>query len=128
MRRIYLPLLVMALVSLISGALPQPAYADPGWLSGWDKRVKLTIDQNDIDAALSDFPILVYLSTSSGRNSDDVSFVFDELASDDNRKKIAVTKSDETTELTIMSGLSSSHLGHLERGERFSIYQGDRTW
>lgn len=69
-----------------------------GWLAGWGKRVKLTIDQNDIDAALSDFPVLVYLSTSSGRGPDDVSFVFDELVNDANRKKIAVTKSDGTTE------------------------------
>lgn len=68
------------------------------WLSGWNKRVKLTIDQNDIDAALSNFPILVYLSASSGRTSADVSCVFDELTSDDNRKKIAVTTSDGDTE------------------------------
>ena len=50
-RQLYLPLILTLLVSLVFGALPQPAYADPGWLSGWDKRVKLTIDQNDIDAA-----------------------------------------------------------------------------
>lgn len=68
------------------------------WLSGWDKRVKFTIDQNDIDAALVNFPVLVYLSTSSGRNGDDVSFVFDELENDANRKKIAVTTSDGETE------------------------------
>jgi len=68
------------------------------WLSGWDQRVKLTIDNTDIDAALSNFPVLVYLSTSSGRNNDDVSFVFDELTNDANRKKIAVTTSDGTTE------------------------------
>lgn len=68
------------------------------WMSGWAKRVKLTIDQNDIDSALSNFPILVYLSTSSGRNNDDVSFVFDELQSDANRKKIAVTTFDGITQ------------------------------
>jgi len=68
------------------------------WLSGWAKRVKLTIDQNDVDDALSNFPILVYLSTSSGHNSNDVSFVFDELTQDANRKKIAVTTSDGETE------------------------------
>jgi len=100
-RQLYPPLILALLVSLVFGALPQPAYADPGWLSGWDKRVKLTIDHTDIEAALSDFPILVYLSTSSGRGTDDVSFVFDELTSDDNRKKIAVTKSDGTTELYV---------------------------
>lgn len=68
------------------------------WLSGWTKRVKLTVDQTDIDATLADFPILVYLSTASGRFDDDVSFVFDELTSDANRLKIAVTISDGTTQ------------------------------
>jgi len=67
-------------------------------LSGWDNRIKLTIDKNDIDSNLSNFPVLVYLSTSSGRNNDDVSAVFDELQSNANRKKIAVTTSDGTTQ------------------------------
>jgi hypothetical protein len=66
------------------------------WLSGWDKRVKITIGHNDIDSDLSDFPVLVYLSNSSGRNNDDATFVFDEVGS--NSKKIAVTKSDGTTQ------------------------------
>jgi len=68
------------------------------WLSGWDKRIKITLDNNDIDSTLTNFPVLMYLSTSSGRGNDDVSFVFDELLSDANRKKIAVTTSDKTTQ------------------------------
>jgi len=70
------------------------------WLSGWSKRVKLTIDRNDITAPLSDFPVMVYLSTSSGRGSDNVACVFDELQSNANRFKIAVTTS-ECTELYV---------------------------
>lgn len=69
-----------------------------GWLSGWSKRVKITIDSNDIVSPLSNFPILIYLSNSSGRNGDDLSFIFDELQSDADRKKIAVTTSDGTTQ------------------------------
>ncbi|MCP8314889.1 MAG: DUF2341 domain-containing protein [archaeon] len=68
------------------------------WLSGWDKRVKITVDHNDVTNDLSNFPVLIYLSSSSGRNNDDVSFVFNELQSDANRKKIAVTTSDKTTQ------------------------------
>jgi len=81
--------------------------ASPGWLSGWDKRVKITIDHNDIDSDLSDFPILIHISASSGRGPDDVTFVFDELdagggqGSYPNRKRIAVTKSDGTTQLFV---------------------------
>ena len=97
--KILLALLLVVIALPIGGILPQgKVFASPAWLDGWDKRVKLTIDQDDIDATLSDFPVLVYLSTSSGRNGDDVSFVFDELENDANRKKIAVTKSDGTTE------------------------------
>lgn len=71
--------------------------AAPSWLSDWDERVKITIDKNDVDSALSNFPVLVYLSnSSSGRNNDDVSFVFDEVGS--NSKKIAVTTSDGATQ------------------------------
>jgi hypothetical protein len=68
------------------------------WLSGWDKRVKLTVDHDSVSSNLTNFPILVYLSTSSGRNHDDLSFVFDELLSDSNQKKIAVTTDDKTTQ------------------------------
>jgi len=69
-----------------------------GWLSGWDKRVKLIIDLFDISSDLSNFPVLVYLSTSSGRGPDDISLVFDEIQNSANRKKIAVTTSDGTTQ------------------------------
>jgi len=71
------------------------------WLGTWAKRIKITIDHNDIDSALTHFPVLIYLSTSSGTGDTDVSCVFDELTSDDNRKKIAVTKSDGTTQLYV---------------------------
>jgi len=90
----------------VAAPAPVPTYYPSGYsvLSGnwrdlnWDKRVKITLDNNDVDSALSNFPLLVYLSNSSGRNDDDVSFIFDELQSDANRKKIAVTTSDGTTQ------------------------------
>ena len=68
------------------------------WLSDWEKRIKITIDHNDVYSDLTNFPVLIHLSNSSGRNNDDVTFVFDELVSDGNRKKIAVTTSDKTTQ------------------------------
>ncbi len=64
------------------------------WLDGWDKRVKLVIDHHDISENLTDFPVLLCLSDSSGRNNEDVTFIFDELQGDANRKKIAVTTKD----------------------------------
>ena len=71
-------------------------FMEISWLSGWDQRVKISIDHNDIDSDLHNFPILIYLSSSSGRNNEDVSFVFDEVGS--NSSKIAVTTSDGTTQ------------------------------
>jgi len=68
------------------------------WLAGWSKRIKLSIDAGDIDADLANFPILVYISAISGINAEDISCVFDELTSDANRKKIAVTTDDGTTQ------------------------------
>jgi len=74
------------------------ADASDTWLGTWEKRVELTISNTNVDDTLTDFPILVYLSDSSGQGSDDVSFIFDELVDDANRKKIAITTDDELTE------------------------------
>ncbi len=74
------------------------AVAPRNWLSGWEKRVKLMIDNDDIDDSLASFPVLIYLSNSSGIYDDDVEFVFNELQSDANRKKIALTTSDGVTQ------------------------------
>ncbi len=97
MKRILSILLPLALVLSFSLVVAAPVMAQ-SWLTGWSYRVEITIDSNKIDAALADFPVLLYLSTSSGIDGDDVSFVFDELGSDANRKKIAVTTSDGTTQ------------------------------
>lgn len=69
-----------------------------GWLSGWAKRIELTVDNTNVDSDLSNFPVLVYVSAASGIGDVDASAVFDELTSDANRKKIAVTTSDGTTQ------------------------------
>ena len=50
-------------------------------LSGWDniKKLKLTIDGSKIDEDLTDFPVLITLSSGCGINSFDASCVFNEL-------------------------------------------------
>ena len=75
--------------------------APRNWLNGWEKRVKITINKNNITSALSSFPVLVHLSSSSGIYDDDVRFVFNELLNDANRKKIAITTGDGTTQCYI---------------------------
>ena len=69
------------------------------WLGNWKYRRTVIIDHNDVDDTLSQFPVLVYLSSSSGIGSDDVTSIFDEVGA--NRKKIAVTKDDGITQLYV---------------------------
>ena len=63
------------------------------WLSGWAKRIKLTVDCVKIDANQTHFPVTVILSSVHGAG------MFTELGADANRKKVAFTKVDEETQL-----------------------------
>lgn len=72
-----------------------------GWIFGWGKRVRITIDHDDFDENQTDFPILVHLSDSSGWDADDVTFIFDEMQSDLNRNKIAITEKNGLTQLYV---------------------------
>ena len=68
------------------------------WLGTWKKRRKITISNTNIDSALSNFPILVKISASSGTGSADITDIFSELGSDANRKKIAITTDNGETQ------------------------------
>ena len=65
------------------------------WLLGFNKRIKLTADSTKIDSDLSQFPLTIFLKSGNG----DTAKVFDEVGS--NKYKIAVTKSDGTTQLYV---------------------------
>lgn len=54
--------------------------------SGWANSITCTIDHSVVDASLSYFPVLLYISGSSGKGSSDLTAVFDELGA--NSKKI----------------------------------------
>ena len=69
-----------------------------GWLGTWKSRRKITIDNTNVDAALSNFPMLVHISASSGTESADITDVFTRLGADANRKKIAITTDDGETQ------------------------------
>ena len=72
-----------------------------GWLGTWQHRIEITIDHTKIDSSLTNFPVMLKISSDSGIGSRDVSAVFDELTSDANRKKIAVTTANGTTQCYI---------------------------
>jgi len=72
------------------------------WLSGWGKRVPFTTDKNKVDENLTHFAVLAHLSATCGKGGAyDLSCVFNELGSDANRKKIAITKADGITQLYV---------------------------
>jgi hypothetical protein len=95
MKKIFSILLTLGLVLSFSLVITTPVMAQ-SWLSGWSYRVEITIHSDKIDGALADFPVLLYISTSSGIDPDDVSFVFDELGAE--KLKLAVTTGDGTTQ------------------------------
>jgi len=68
-------------------------------LADWgNDPITIEIDNSNIDSSLPNFPVLLYLSSSSGISDADVTAIFDDLGSDANRKKIAVTSSDGATQ------------------------------
>ncbi len=72
-----------------------------GWLGTFSDRILLTIDKDKFASTQTGFPVTVFLSISSGIGGRDTTAVFDELVSDANRKKIAITSSDGTTQLYV---------------------------
>jgi len=67
-----------------------------GWLGTWSNRIRIDIDADKVDANVTHFPVMIYLSSSAGIGSDDVTAVFDEVGA--NHLKIAITQADGTTE------------------------------
>lgn len=63
------------------------------WLSGWTKRITITIDHTKLDSDLTWFPVTIFLKPGNGGTAS----VFKELGA--NSKKIAITQSDGTTQL-----------------------------
>jgi len=63
------------------------------WLSGYSKRIKLTIDYNKIDSSLSNFPVTVFFTSSQGEE------IFDEFDADSDYMKCAFTSDNGTTQL-----------------------------
>ena len=63
-------LILVVVLALVSSGFLLPskqvqASPDPGWLTGWAERIKITTDQTDIDADLTDFPVLVKLTSTN---------------------------------------------------------------
>ena len=68
-------------------------------LTGWANRVQITIDHTKVTSDLTQFPVLIKISNSSGTTATDLTAIFTALGS--NSKKIAVTQADGTTQLNV---------------------------
>ena len=71
------------------------------WLYGWGNRLSFTIDKDKIDSDLTNFPVMINISALAGQTGSNISSVFNELESDANRKKIAITTASDGAELFI---------------------------
>jgi len=63
------------------------------WLSGYNKRIKLTIDHTKVDSTLSNFPVTVFFTAAQAEE------IFSEFDADSDYMKCAFTSSDGTTQL-----------------------------
>lgn len=89
---------LIVLTSLFLSFAPNPEQVDAAWLGTWENRIKIRVDYSKVDSELTNFPAMVHICDSAGTNGADMTPVFDELQSDANRKKIAVTTSDGQTQ------------------------------
>jgi hypothetical protein len=71
------------------------------WLDGWSNRLEYVIDHTRIDADLTNFPVLLTLSSGSGLTDFDATIVFDELSVSGSEYKIAVTDSSGSNQLYV---------------------------
>ena len=74
-------------------------FAGIGWLRGFTYRTQVSIAATNIDASLDYFPVTLFLSSSCGTGTDDMTAIFDEIGA--NSKKIGVTLADGKTQLPV---------------------------
>ena len=86
MRKLILPLILILFLTFV-------LIGNCAWLSGYDQRIKLTIDNTKIDSALSDFPVTIFFTSTQAEE------IFTEFDADSDYMKCAFTASDGTTQL-----------------------------
>ena len=90
-------LTLLAVTSLIMVMFPAvQVSADTSWLGTWAHRIPYTFNSTYISGNLTDFPLKIWVSNSSGESGADLTPIFTELGN--NSTKIAVTTSDMVTQ------------------------------
>jgi hypothetical protein len=87
-------------------------------LSGWNSnnKLKLTIDSSKVNEDLTNFPVLITLSSGTGITNFDTTAVFDELSTVSGTKKIAIT--------TTISGVETELYTEIERWD----WANEQAW
>lgn len=86
MKKYILPLILIFVLFFVS-------IGDCAWLTGYDQRIKLTIDNTKIDSTLSNFPVTVFFTSAQAEE------IFTEFDADSDYMKCAFTASDGETQL-----------------------------
>jgi hypothetical protein len=97
--RISVCALCLSILMLSVGGYSEAARTSVMQVDNLANRIEITLDHTRIDSELTDFPILIHLSSNSGISGTDLTAVFDELG--DNSKKIALTAADGVTQLYV---------------------------
>ena len=87
---------ILATYNSLFGTLVSYTVEDPAWLSGFNNRIRLTVDSSLIDADLTDFPIRLVIGAQSGIEESDLTQVIKDLGS--NKLKMAATIADGKTQ------------------------------
>lgn len=82
---------------------PTPS-PDLDWLEGWSKRIPIAFDGSKIEGDLTNFPVLVVLSSGTGRNDADLTPVFDELSSYSTVSGVTWSPTDIGASITLSNG------------------------
>lgn len=70
-------------VSLLLLSLVPVGYSSPfGWYGEWENRITLYVASSDLGESFFEYPFLLNVSSSSGKNNYDLTPVFDEIADD----------------------------------------------
>lgn len=73
-------------------------FSHDNWLEGYDNRIPFNITDDKISANLTKFPVLLTISNSAGTGDTNLTDIFTELTT--SSRKLAITSSDGTTEVT----------------------------
>jgi hypothetical protein len=95
-RRVIAQILAVILVAAGLGQLGTGAVFAASWLTGWSNRVQLAVDHTRVTGVLTNFPVMVHISSTSGTNGANISHVFGTVSA--NSQRIAVTTGDGTSQ------------------------------